>query len=219
MPKYTRKVKESTKKLVAGRQKYKCANNPTAKLDKLENYECPFWKSENEGSFDESGYEIDHIEEFSKTHNDNESNLQALCKSCHSVKTKKYQMNNDSVKNNEDEINNNDEDIDNNDNNIKNNTDAKLLKNNLDDQDEDEKIYCEFINDRIEKGKSSDKCRAVDIKNTFEFWLNDKNYLIKNKNRKNPLKTALEKKGYIHINSLRFGGETTSGYRGMKLKQ
>ena len=63
-----------------------------------------------QGNFDESGYEIDHIHEFSQTHDNNESNLQALCKTCHGVKTsrfmtklradKKKQTNEDNTNNN-----------------------------------------------------------------------------------------------------------------------
>jgi hypothetical protein len=87
--KYT-DVGEATKKKIAGRQFYKCANNLTAKLDKLENFKCPLWAKadENKGSFDESGYDIDHINEHAVTLDDGKNNLQALCKSCHSVKTK-----------------------------------------------------------------------------------------------------------------------------------
>ena len=82
---------ESTKKEVAGIQYYKCANTPTSKLDKLENYKCPLWNCEvNKGSFDKSGYAIDHIIEYSLTKNNDVTNLQALCPSCHAVKTKKF---------------------------------------------------------------------------------------------------------------------------------
>lgn len=88
----TRSVTESTKKAVAGRQFYKCANTPLVKLDKLEDYKCPLWEKggENAGSFDPSGYDVDHVIEFSISFDDSEDNLQALCKSCHSVKTKKF---------------------------------------------------------------------------------------------------------------------------------
>ena len=41
----------------------------------------------NGGSFDQSGYDIDHIKEFSISHDDEIKNLQALCRSCHLVKT------------------------------------------------------------------------------------------------------------------------------------
>jgi hypothetical protein len=62
-----RKLSEAQKKKIAGRQKYKCANEPGKKLRYLEDYECPFWKQAGKdcGSFDESGYEIDHINEVS----------------------------------------------------------------------------------------------------------------------------------------------------------
>lgn len=87
----SRKVSESTKKIVAGRQFYKCANEPGSNLDKLAHYQCPLWARANiktMGNFDESGYDIDHIEEFAVSNNNNISNLQALCKNCHAVKTK-----------------------------------------------------------------------------------------------------------------------------------
>ena len=74
--KVTRKVTESIKKSVAGKQHYKCNNKPHSTLDKLDNYKCPLWKgSEHKGSFDESGYHIDHIEEWSINHNDSIDNL------------------------------------------------------------------------------------------------------------------------------------------------
>ncbi len=88
-----RNVTEAMKKLVAAKQKYKCANKPGSNLFRLEDYKCPLWsRKEDCGLFDESGYEIDHIIEHSKSHDDSESNLQALCVSCHRVKTKKFNM-------------------------------------------------------------------------------------------------------------------------------
>lgn len=82
-----RNVTESTKKYIAGRQLYKCANEPGKKCKGLDNYNCPLWNSSNNGSFDESGYQIDHIEELVISDNNNINNLQALCKPCHAVKT------------------------------------------------------------------------------------------------------------------------------------
>ena len=51
----------------------------------------PLWEKQggNKGSFDESGYEIDHIIEYSLTGNDSIENLQALCSMCHKTKTKR----------------------------------------------------------------------------------------------------------------------------------
>lgn len=88
----SRNISESIKKRIAGKQYYKCANYPNSDICKLENYECPLWakNGNNKGCFDESGYDIDHIEEYSKTKNNSEENLQALCKSCHTVKTKRF---------------------------------------------------------------------------------------------------------------------------------
>ena len=82
---------ESIKKEVAGAQYYRCANTPNSKLDKLEDYDCPLWESvKKNGSFDRSGYAIDHIIEYSLTQNNDITNLQALCPACHAVKTKKF---------------------------------------------------------------------------------------------------------------------------------
>ncbi len=89
-----RNVSEALKKRVAGRQYYKCQNKPGLELRGLVDYKCPLWKISGEckGCFDESGYEIDHIIEHSISADDNEDNLQALCKLCHAVKTKRYNM-------------------------------------------------------------------------------------------------------------------------------
>ena len=88
-----RKVTEGQKKIIAGRQQYKCANSPNSNLLKLENYICPLWQSENNsGCFDESGYEIDHIIEHTISHDDSLQNLQALCVTCHRVKTKRFNV-------------------------------------------------------------------------------------------------------------------------------
>lgn len=87
----SRNVSESLKKRIAGKQFFKCSNEPNSKIKGLENYFCPLWtSSKNKGSFDESGYDIDHINEHSISKNDSEKNLQALCKSCHMVKTKRF---------------------------------------------------------------------------------------------------------------------------------
>ncbi len=86
---------DAQKRMVAGRQCYKCANNPNTSLKGLETYSCPLWQrtvSDNQGSFDQSGFELDHINELSVSHDNSLDNFQALCKSCHSVKTRKFMM-------------------------------------------------------------------------------------------------------------------------------
>ena len=85
-------ISDATKRYVAGKQLYKCANKKNITLIGLEGYKCPLWYSDNNGSFDESGYDIDHIVEYSLTKDNSVHNLQALCKICHSVKTKKYMI-------------------------------------------------------------------------------------------------------------------------------
>ena len=67
----TRKLKESTKKNIAFRQNYKCLT-----CDQL----LP------------PSFQIDHIVPFSITNNDDENNLQALCPTCHSLKTQYQRM-------------------------------------------------------------------------------------------------------------------------------
>jgi len=89
-----RKVTESMKKYIAGKQHYQCANKPGSNIPGVDGYECPLWKSTDQerGNFDASGFEIDHKEEHCINHDDSLENLQALCKMCHSVKTKKFMM-------------------------------------------------------------------------------------------------------------------------------
>lgn len=88
-----RKVSDSQKKRVAGRQRYKCAAS-------VPNYPCPL----NGEPFDESGYEIDHIIELRDGGSNDLSNLQALCPMCHRVKTsrKTSEMSRSSIKQTED---------------------------------------------------------------------------------------------------------------------
>lgn len=82
-------LSEGIKKLVAGRQQYRCANSPRSGV--IKNYNCPLWDLKTRyGSFGEEGYEIDHIKEVSIGGNNDLHNLQALCLSCHSVKTRRF---------------------------------------------------------------------------------------------------------------------------------
>jgi hypothetical protein len=82
------------KKQVAGRQRFQCNNRPGSSLQGLEIYNCPLWSQDSDvrGNFNESGYEIDHVTEWSLTKDDNIKNLQALCSMCHKVKTKHFMM-------------------------------------------------------------------------------------------------------------------------------
>ena len=68
----------------------KCANYPDSGI--ILNYNCPMWKL-YDGDFDSSGYEIDHIDEFSRTNNNDVDNLQLLCVCCHKVKTRLFMKN------------------------------------------------------------------------------------------------------------------------------
>jgi 5-methylcytosine-specific restriction endonuclease McrA len=87
-----RTVTAATKRSIAGRQFNQCANGPDQKYPGLEAYPCPLWAKTGptRGNFDESGFEVDHVKEYCLTQNDDVSNLRALCKMCHSVKTKRF---------------------------------------------------------------------------------------------------------------------------------
>ena len=65
-----------------------CANHPGNPAPGCKNYICPMWRTNN-GYFDESGKQIDHIVEVTHGGTNDLSNLQALCPCCHAVKTKR----------------------------------------------------------------------------------------------------------------------------------
>ena len=71
---------------IAQIQNFKCANDPK---NKSIEYDCLLWKYEK-GKFDNAGYEIDHVIEVAEGGGNDENNLQALCSSCHKVKTRDY---------------------------------------------------------------------------------------------------------------------------------
>jgi len=84
-----RYVSEITKKHVVILQNFKCANSPNSNLKNIGKYKCHLYQI-GDGSFNESGWEIDHIVEFSIGGSDDISNLQALCVCCHQVKTNNF---------------------------------------------------------------------------------------------------------------------------------
>jgi hypothetical protein len=66
-----------------------CANNPHIGFAPgCKDYICPLWIFNN-GFFDESGFQIDHILEVTQGGTNDIHNLQVLCPCCHSVKTKR----------------------------------------------------------------------------------------------------------------------------------
>ena len=89
-------VSPKIKLQIVAKQNYKCNNKPGRTLRNLTGFDCPVWKrKDNPGTFDEYGYEIDHIMEFSLTKNNSMENLQALCKKCHAEKTRQYMTGNE----------------------------------------------------------------------------------------------------------------------------
>lgn len=83
----SRVITDKVKKQILEQQEYRCGNKYG-----INGYKCLLWKYEN-GYFDESKYEFDHIEEYCLTHNNSINNLQALCPNCHAVKTKLFMKN------------------------------------------------------------------------------------------------------------------------------
>jgi 5-methylcytosine-specific restriction endonuclease McrA len=71
------------------KQKTKCANTLDNPAIGLKDYICPLWLLYG-GQFDESGYERDHIIEVCQGGSNDIDNIQLLCPSCHSVKTKRF---------------------------------------------------------------------------------------------------------------------------------
>jgi len=89
-----RTISKTIRKQIVRRQLGKCANTSNVNLRGLEGYECPLWLSSNHnGYFDDSGYDIDHIVEYSISQDNSMDNLQALCKCCHGYKTIKFASN------------------------------------------------------------------------------------------------------------------------------
>lgn len=78
-------IKEKEKLL--NKQYYQCANNPINPSINLKEYKCPMWIFNN-GYFDESGYDFDHINELSISKDNSINNYQILCPCCHRYKTK-----------------------------------------------------------------------------------------------------------------------------------
>ena len=88
------KVSESTDDLIAGRQWFRCANSPGSNLYSLKGYLCPLWRIETDekGRFDEAGYDIDYIGEFSLIDGDESHDLHAICKMCYGVKKNRLML-------------------------------------------------------------------------------------------------------------------------------
>ena len=92
MTEYRKTITPKIKQLILEKQEYKCANSLYNPAINLLDYKCLLWKYEN-GYFDNSGYDIDHINEVSRTKDNTLENLQALCHNCHAVKTRKFKQN------------------------------------------------------------------------------------------------------------------------------
>ena len=90
--KFNRYISEKVKNNVLIRQEFRCANSPFNPAVGLADYKCLLWMVNN-GLFDQAGFQFDHIAEYCITKDNDESNIQALCPNCHSVKTKIFRKN------------------------------------------------------------------------------------------------------------------------------
>lgn len=72
------KIPEHTKYQILVRQAFRCKGVP--------NYTCPLLASTG-GLFDEAGYDMDHVIPLVLGGSSDPTNLQALCVSCHRIKT------------------------------------------------------------------------------------------------------------------------------------
>ena len=91
-PKKSRYISKRDIKTVLLTQSNKCCNKPDKPAVNLRGYNCLLWKYQD-GTFDESGYEMDHINEHCATSDNTLKTLQALCPNCHSVKTRRFMKN------------------------------------------------------------------------------------------------------------------------------
>jgi hypothetical protein len=191
MSNFKRTLSESTKKQIAGRQGYKCANFPGSNLERIGAYKCILWKLDNsifQGNFDITGYDIDHITEFCKSGNDSPDNLQALCKTCHMVKTRNFMTvrtkkpkktkknnidNSDVIRTNNNECfidsNNNSKDESNNDSDNESNNDSDNDSDNESNNDSDN-----------ESNNDSDNESNSDFNNEPDISIDESNPKLKN---------------------------------------
>lgn len=154
-------LSDSIKKQVAGKQLYQCANSPTKEVDRLEDYNCPLWySSKHYGNFDEAGFDIDHIKEYSLTQDHSMENLQALCKSCHSVKTKRFMNEYKKIKK-EKKVKQ-----------VEKNEDTR--HNKREELKEYEDIYEQFLNECTLK-KNNSRIKTSRLYKTFKIWWKENN--------------------------------------------
>ena len=71
-------ISSEKKLLIAGEQLFQCAGDRAR---------CPMWRL-NGGNFDATGFEIDHIDDWHRSYRSDRRVLQALCHSCHALKTR-----------------------------------------------------------------------------------------------------------------------------------
>ena len=71
-------ISAEKKLLIAGEQRFRCAGDRSR---------CPCWILDD-GSFNESGFQVDHDPAWRDAFRSDRSVLQALCHSCHALKTR-----------------------------------------------------------------------------------------------------------------------------------
>lgn len=88
MPVERLSLSDHEKKRILGKQRYRCNNTITPFIS---DYTCPLsYNPVLPGVLDEAGCEYDHIVELAEGGSNDLTNFQALCVSCHRVKTARY---------------------------------------------------------------------------------------------------------------------------------
>lgn len=88
MPVERLSLSDHEKKRILGKQRYRCNNAITPFIS---DYTCPLsYNPVLPGVLDEAGCEYDHILELAEGGSNDLTNFQALCVSCHRVKTARY---------------------------------------------------------------------------------------------------------------------------------
>ena len=93
----SRYISKENRQIVVSRQGYKCANRPDLIGYRLNGFECPLWRRDGDGYFQDELFQIDHVIEFSLSGDSSIGNLQALCPGCHAFKTRDFNRDIESI--------------------------------------------------------------------------------------------------------------------------
>ena len=175
-----RKVTQSMKDSVGSRQRFRCANKPGSKSRGIEDYLCPLWciETADKGIFDGPGYDIDHIVEHVVSGNDDMSNLQALCKSCHIMKTKAFMRSRTRAKNIDCEQTiekNSSDDVE----NAPDKNKSEDIESDDNESDDNESDDVESEDDQADEKPCVTKSNKIELQTRFKCDICDKTFTYK----------------------------------------